>query len=68
MDCDGLDINGLNRLLYLNTWSPVTGSVWEGLGGVALLEEGVLLGVDGELSEVHAIPGMSFVLYLWAKM
>lgn len=27
------------RLTYLNVWSPVGGTVWEGFGGVALLEE-----------------------------
>lgn len=26
-------------LLYLNAWFPVGGTVWEGLGGPALLEE-----------------------------
>ena len=28
-----------HELIYLNTCSPVAGTVWEGLGGVALLEE-----------------------------
>ena len=28
-----------NWLIYLNGWSPVDKIVWEGLGGVALLEE-----------------------------
>jgi hypothetical protein len=27
------------RLIYLNTWSSVGGTLWEGLEGVALLEE-----------------------------
>jgi hypothetical protein len=31
--------NGSHRLIYLNTCPPVGGTVWEGLGGVALLEE-----------------------------
>jgi hypothetical protein len=26
-------------LIYLNAWSPVGGTVWEGLGDVALFEE-----------------------------
>lgn len=37
--CSGLNKNGPQRLMYLNTWSPVSGSVWEGLGGGSLLEE-----------------------------
>ena len=37
--CAGLDDNGLCRFVYLNTWFPVGGTVWEGLGDVALLEE-----------------------------
>lgn len=28
-----------DMFIYLNAWSPLTGSVWEGLGGVARLEE-----------------------------
>lgn len=28
-----------HKLRYLNTWSSVSGTVWEGLGGVDLLEE-----------------------------
>ena len=35
----GLDEKSSHRLIYLNTWSPVGGTVWEGLGNVALLEE-----------------------------
>jgi hypothetical protein len=35
----GLDENGPHRPMYLNAWLPVSGTVWEGLGGMALLEE-----------------------------
>ena len=34
----GLTENGLCRLIYLNVWSPMVGTVWKGLGGVALLD------------------------------
>lgn len=37
--CSGLSEKGTHRLIYLNTWSPVGRSVWEGLGHIALLEE-----------------------------
>ena len=33
-----MDANGLYRLLCLSALSPVGGAVWEGLIGVALLE------------------------------
>jgi hypothetical protein len=33
------DENGPHRFIYLNVWSEVGRSVWEGSGGVALLEE-----------------------------
>jgi hypothetical protein len=36
--CDSLNENGL-IVLNLNTWSLVDRTVWEALGGVALLEE-----------------------------
>ena len=35
----GLSENGLYRLMCLNIWSPVSGTVWERLGGVVLLEK-----------------------------
>jgi hypothetical protein len=35
---DGLNEKDPNRFAYLNTWFPVGGSIWEGLGGVPLLE------------------------------
>jgi hypothetical protein len=34
--CGDLSENGPHKPTYLNTWSPVGGHVWEGLGGVAL--------------------------------
>ena len=37
--CSGLNKIDPYRLIYLNTYPPVGGIVWEGLGGVALLEE-----------------------------
>jgi hypothetical protein len=33
------DRNGSHGLIYLNSWFPAAGTVWEGLGGVALLEK-----------------------------
>lgn len=36
---DGFNENGPHRLMYLKTWLPVGETVWEGLGGLALLEE-----------------------------
>jgi hypothetical protein len=35
----GLNGNGPYRLIYLNTWSLIGETVWEGKGGVALLGE-----------------------------
>jgi hypothetical protein len=32
--------NGSHRLMCLSTWFPVGGTIWEGLGGLALLKEG----------------------------
>lgn len=37
--CGGLNENGIYRLRYLKARSLVYGTVWEVLGGVALLEE-----------------------------
>ena len=36
---DDLNENGPDRLIDLNTWSPVGRALWEALGGVSLLEE-----------------------------
>lgn len=32
--------NGPHRLRCVNTWFPAGGTVWEGLGGIALLGKG----------------------------
>ena len=37
--CGDLSENGPHRLVRLNAWSLVGGTVWKGLGGVALLED-----------------------------
>lgn len=42
------------RLTDLNTQSPVDDPVWEGLGGIALLEQGCHWGVGFEVSKVHS--------------
>lgn len=45
-----LNKNGPRRLIYLNTWSSVGETVWEGLGGMVLLE-GVCLEVGFEVKK-----------------
>ena len=37
-ECGGWNENAHHRLVYLNTESPVGGTIWEGLGSVTLLE------------------------------
>jgi hypothetical protein len=37
--CGGLNENSLHRFMNLNIWFLDGGTVWEGLGGMALLEE-----------------------------
>ena len=37
--CDGLNKNDPHKHIYLIVWSLGSGTTWEGLGGVALLEE-----------------------------
>lgn len=32
-------LEGKTLIIYIDTWFPVDGTIWEGLGGVALLEE-----------------------------
>ena len=36
MVCDGLNEDGLCRLMYLNTWFLVGGTAWEELAGMVL--------------------------------
>lgn len=37
--CDCLNDDGLHRLVYLEAWPPVGRTIWEELGGEALLKE-----------------------------
>lgn len=37
--CGGVNENGSHMFIYLNSWSFVGGSTWEGLGGMVFLEE-----------------------------
>jgi hypothetical protein len=46
----------------MNTWASVDGTVWEGLGGVALLEGVCHWGMDFEVSKT---PIIISVLPLW---
>ena len=41
---------GPYRLIDLNAWFPVGGTVWEGLGGVVCIRGSVSLGVGFEVS------------------
>lgn len=34
-----LNKNTLHMIIYLSTWYPIGGAVWQGLGHVALMEE-----------------------------
>ena len=54
--CDSLNENGPQRLLSLNTWPPVGGTVWEGLGHVALLEEVCQWGQALRFQNIGVIP------------
>jgi hypothetical protein len=63
----GLKKNAPYRLMYLNTWSPVSATVWEGLGGVALLEEVCHYGVVFEVSKAHTVPTGSSLTLLWIR-
>lgn len=63
----GLNENGLTGSLCVYPWSPVAGTVGEGLGGVALLEE-VCNGVGFEASKLPAIPTAHSASCLWPWM
>ena len=36
VSCGGLNGNGPQRCIYVNTWVPVGGTVWEGIENMAL--------------------------------
>lgn len=48
-DSGGLNENDPNELIYLNTWYPGGGTVWEGLEGVDLVRGDASLRVDFEV-------------------
>lgn len=50
-----LNENRLHKFIYLNTWSPICGTVWEELGSL-VLGGGVSLEVDFEVLKVYSIP------------
>lgn len=59
--------NGSHGLLCLNDWSPVSGTIWEGLGGMTLLECIIEGGVD--TSKAHARHSVFFFArWLWIMM
>ena len=62
--CDDLNENGLHGLMCLNTWSPEGKNVWEGLGGVALLEEA--MGEGFKVAKGNIWSYLS-TFYLWIK-
>jgi hypothetical protein len=50
-----LNENGPHRFIYLSAWSSVGGTLWEGLVGVALLEEVCHWGQASEVSKAQDI-------------
>lgn len=54
--CSSLNENGSQKFPYLNAWSPIDGTAWEGWGSVALLEEVWHWPVGFESSKAHTIP------------
>jgi hypothetical protein len=53
--CGGFNENGSYRLTALNTWSPLGGTVWKGLGAYNLVEGGVSLELGVEVLKAHAV-------------
>lgn len=49
--CNGLNEKCPQRLWHLSTWFPVVGTIWGGLGGVAILEEVHHWGAGSEASK-----------------
>jgi hypothetical protein len=62
--CRGLNENGRRRRIYLNTQSTVSGTVWGGLGGVALLENECQQGLGFKGLKAHTRPNLSPTLSL----
>jgi hypothetical protein len=75
MPCDGLNEDGPHRLMYLHTQSPNGGTLWEGLGGVALLSVslGARFKILKDLLRSPSLPpslspSLSLLYYLCIKM
>lgn len=64
LGCGGLNKNGPNTLLYLNTWLLVGGYLGERLGGMVLIEEVCYQGVGFEVLKAHTFPSISISLCL----
>lgn len=63
----GLNKNGLHRFIFLNIWSPVGGTVQEGMEGVTLLDEVCHWG--GFYSPFPCPSLLAFsALWLWIKL
>lgn len=45
--------NGLHRIIYLNVWFPVDGTVWEGVGGVGCWRCAIWVGF--KVSSIHGL-------------
>jgi hypothetical protein len=55
-NCGGLNEECPHRFIWLNTWSPVYGTIWKGLRGCGLVGGGMPLGAGFEVSRAHTIP------------
>jgi hypothetical protein len=44
-----------HRLIYFNSWSPVSGTIWERLGNMMLLEEMCYWGRALKFQKAHKI-------------
>ena len=69
----GLELQGSRELpcgcwelnpIHLNTWSPVDGTVWEGIRRCDLVGGGVPLGTGSEVSEDLTLPSVLSASYV----
>lgn len=66
-----LNKNDPHRLLYLNAWFPVSGTVWEGIGDVESLEEmccwGVALRCHKPTPSPVSVILLAYNLWVWGE-